>query len=244
MVHLITPPKSNLEAENPHDFSRNTKSRSIESIEQIIALMWRLRAITEISLNTAPGACDHGTWRVNHAADELHHDQIVFRPWVRRKWKIRSLRLKWNASWSCRSCGWCNPSWSCGWCNPKVLSRSLFTTKIRTALLEVVVEVGRLGVGCWSAQLRGPGSSASLRANPIWTARHLFSHLGQAFLPPTSQAFLLWLPSWFPQQLNAQRRLRSIKPNELNIYPQPLDPKNPIGTDGGWKIPWNMGYKL
>lgn len=37
----------------------------------------------------------------------------------------------------------------------------LNTTKIRTALLEVVVEVGRLGVGCCSAQLRGPGSSAS-----------------------------------------------------------------------------------
>lgn len=108
MVHLL-PRKSNLEAENPHDSQRNTKSRCIESIEQIIALMWRLRAIAAISWITAPVA-----GLIHAVIDELHHDRIVYRPWVRG---IGSRRRKWNPSWSCRSCGWCPLPrfWSRSW---------------------------------------------------------------------------------------------------------------------------------
>lgn len=58
----LLPPKSNLEAENPHESQRNTKSRCIESIEQIIALMWRLRAIAAISWITAPVAGNLWDW--------------------------------------------------------------------------------------------------------------------------------------------------------------------------------------
>lgn len=99
MVQNYSHRKSNLEAENPHDSQRNTKSRCIESIDKYIALMWRLRAIAAISWITAPVA-----GLIHAVIDELHHDQIVSRPWVRG---IGSRRLKWNPSWSCRSCGWC-----------------------------------------------------------------------------------------------------------------------------------------